>query len=143
MYTSKILPLNPSIESSKGRMCTRLPYLMSRHWWTFTRSPSLTRRLLRATLFTCMRPSSTSSELRQMRTVSRRFFPLKQCVRLEPNCQRVCDEPDDDSIPAEELKGFHCDGVERGDYERVSNYDNIYARKTHTRVVIRSCFIDD
>jgi hypothetical protein len=52
-----------------------------------------------------------------MRTVSRRFFPLKQCVRLEPNCQRVCDEPDDDSIPAVELKGFHCDGVERGDYE--------------------------
>ena len=64
-----------------------------------------------------------------MRTVSRRFFPLKQCVRLEPNCQRVYDEPDDDSIPAEELKGFHCDGVERSDYERVSNYDTIYARK--------------
>lgn len=34
-------------------------------------------RLLRATLFICMRPSSTSSELRQIRTVSRLFLPLK------------------------------------------------------------------
>jgi hypothetical protein len=58
-----------------------------------------------------------------------RFFPLKQCVRLERNCRRVCDEPDHDSIIAEELKGLHCDGVERGDYERMSEYDDEYARK--------------
>lgn len=30
-YTSNRLPVNPSTESSNGRMCTRLPYLMSWH----------------------------------------------------------------------------------------------------------------
>ena len=67
-----------------------------------------------------MRPSSTSSELRQIRTVSRRFFPLKRCVRVESDCERLIDEPDNDSVPAEELKRLHRDGVECGDYERVS-----------------------
>jgi hypothetical protein len=40
----------PSTESSKGRMWTRFPYLMSRQEWTLQRSPSLTLRLFRATV---------------------------------------------------------------------------------------------
>lgn len=65
-------------------MCTRFPYLMSRHECTLTRSPSFTRRLLRATLLIWILPSSTSSELKQMRTVSRLFFPLfNASIRIE------------------------------------------------------------
>jgi hypothetical protein len=74
-----------------------------------------------------MRPSSTSSELKQTRTVSRRF-PLKQGVRFEPNCQTGNDEPDRDGVSAEELKSFQCLGIERGDCKRVSAYD-AYARE--------------
>lgn len=84
----------------------RLPYLMSWHACTLHRSPSLTRRLFRATgrrdgrvlcisiasptrrdydspLFIEILPSSTSSDERQMRTVSFLFLPLMgRCGRV-------------------------------------------------------------
>ena len=31
------------------------------------------------------------------------------------NCQRASDEPNNDSVPAEELERLHCNRVERGD----------------------------
>ena len=61
-----------------------------------------------------------------MRTVSRRFFPLRRCVRFKSNLTESLDEPDDDCVPAEELKIFHCNGVECGNCDGVSGYDNAY-----------------
>lgn len=114
-----MFPLRPSTESSKGRTCTRLPYLISRHWWTLTRSPSLTRRLFRATLFIWMRPSSTSSELKQMRTVSRLFFPLfgGKLMILHRVDRYV---PDDDSVTAKKRKQLHRSGIKSCDWRRSS-----------------------
>jgi hypothetical protein len=37
------------------------------------------------------------------------------------------DEPDNDCVPAEELKIFHCNRVECGNCEGVREYDNAYA----------------
>ncbi len=54
----------------------RLPYLMSWQACTETRSPSFTRRLLRATLLRRTLPSSTDSSERTMKQESRRFLPL-------------------------------------------------------------------
>ncbi len=43
--------------------------------------------------------------------------------------QRVKDEPDNDCVPAEELKILHCYRVQRGDCQGFSGYDNAYAGK--------------
>jgi hypothetical protein len=48
------------------------------------------------------------------------LLSTEEIVRLELDCQRLIDEPDNDSVPAEELKRLHRDRVECGDYERVS-----------------------
>jgi hypothetical protein len=61
-----------------------------------------------------------------MRTVSRRFFPLRLCVRFKSILTEM-DEPDDDCVPAEELKIFHCKRVECGNCEGVSGHDSAYA----------------
>ena len=55
-----------------------------------------------------MRPSSTSSELRQMRTVSRRFFPLQDTAFRMIGCEMNSQyKPHDDSVAAEELQNLH------------------------------------
>lgn len=64
-----------------------------------------------------------------MRTVSRRFFPLQRCVRMELNHQKAKDGPDNDGVPTEELKRLHCNRIKCGDCERVSECDDGYARE--------------
>ena len=53
------------------------------------------------------------------------------------------DEPDDDCVPAEELKMFHCNGVECGNCEGVSGYNNAYAKQRHARIVVGGSLIDN
>src|SRR6266566_4379706 len=53
------------------------------------------------------------------------------------------DEPDDDCVPAEELKIFHCNRVECGNCEGISRYDNALCKRRHARIVVRSSLIDN
>lgn len=53
------------------------------------------------------------------------------------------DEPDDDCVPAEELKIFHCDRVECGNCEGVRRYDNALCKRRHARIVIRGSVVDN
>jgi hypothetical protein len=53
------------------------------------------------------------------------------------------DEPDDDCVPAEELKIFHCDRVECGNCEGVSGYGNALRKRRHARIVVRGGLIDN
>lgn len=52
------------------------------HWCTLTRSPSFTCKLLWAALFIWIQPSSTSSEIKQIRTVSHCFFTTATIMRF-------------------------------------------------------------
>mmetsp|Transcript_13329 Transcript_13329/g.32440 ORF Transcript_13329/g.32440 Transcript_13329/m.32440 type:complete len:220 (+) Transcript_13329:2269-2928(+) len=79
-YTSKRLPLTPSMVSPKGSTWMRCPYLTSVHWCTETTSPRRTRRFLRTTLFMRILPSSQCSSASTMHTVSFRFLPLISTV---------------------------------------------------------------
>jgi len=65
----------PSIVSSFGSACTRLPYFTSGHAFTVTRSPSRARRLLRTTLLGRILISSHVSSASTKQAVSFRFLP--------------------------------------------------------------------
>mmetsp|Transcript_1894 Transcript_1894/g.4711 ORF Transcript_1894/g.4711 Transcript_1894/m.4711 type:complete len:221 (+) Transcript_1894:1457-2119(+) len=72
--------------SSRGRMCTRLPYLTSGHWCTDTTSPRRTRRFFRTHLFMRILGCSHVSSARTMQTVSLRFLPLMSTVSPRKSC---------------------------------------------------------
>mmetsp|Transcript_27800 Transcript_27800/g.89165 ORF Transcript_27800/g.89165 Transcript_27800/m.89165 type:complete len:389 (+) Transcript_27800:707-1873(+) len=84
--TSNRLPVMPSMVSSIGRMCTRLPYLTSGHWWTEMTSPRRTLRFLRTHLFMRILPRSHVSSASTMHTVSLRRLPLISTVSPRKSC---------------------------------------------------------
>mmetsp|Transcript_2596 Transcript_2596/g.7813 ORF Transcript_2596/g.7813 Transcript_2596/m.7813 type:complete len:376 (+) Transcript_2596:1351-2478(+) len=85
-YTSKRLPVSPSMVSSNGRMCTLLPYLTSGHGWTDTMSPSRTLRLFLTTRLHRIFSSGQSSSTSTTHTVVRLFFPFRSTVSPRKSC---------------------------------------------------------
>jgi hypothetical protein len=55
------------------------------------------------------------------------LLPAKTMCEVQVETDRVMDEPNDDCVPAVELKIFHCNRVECGNCKGVSGYDNAYA----------------
>ena len=85
------LDLQLSHQRVKYRRVCHIWYQDSRHWRTLTSSPSLTCKLLRATLFIWIRPSSTLSELKHISMVSRLFFPLSNIMLVSKLLMRKLD----------------------------------------------------
>jgi len=53
------------------------------------------------------------------------------------------DEPDDNCVPAEELKIFHCNRVECGNCEGVSGVRQSIRKRRHARIVVRGSLINN
>ncbi len=92
-YTSKRLPVTPSMESAKGSTWMRLPYSTSAHWCTDTTSPRRTRKFALTTLFMRIFGSSQVSSAKTMHTVSFLFLPCRFPDNLSATFYKPCTLP--------------------------------------------------